>query len=233
MAVKLRGYGWAGYRMGDSSLHYWGATTAKPARKQQANILLDCYLKRETYVNCTLRGEKEMDDAVAQIRATKPNAIVCEHAGRCGPRTAHQPEGPEDLGNHPGALRCREALAGGLRGPREGVRAGGVETYGCREVMLIGTECERHDGLHQSMENMYRSICRDGGRPRAAARPGEVGEIVITDLHNFGMPFIRYANGDLATQGDGRSAGAGEACSAWGPSRDASRRRSATARARG
>src|SRR5262249_30807519 len=24
-AIKLRGYGWAGYRMGDRTLHYWGA----------------------------------------------------------------------------------------------------------------------------------------------------------------------------------------------------------------
>ncbi len=35
------------------------------------------------------------------------------------------------------------------------------------------------------------------GRARPP-KPGEVGEVVVTDLHNFGMPFIRYANGDLA-----------------------------------
>jgi phenylacetate-CoA ligase len=33
------------------------------------------------------------------------------------------------------------------------------------------------------------------GRP---ARPGEVGEVVITDLNNFCLPFIRYRIGDLA-----------------------------------
>src|SRR5262249_44600434 len=27
---------------------------------------------------------------------------------------------------------------------------------------------------------------------------GEPGRVLITDLHNYGMPFIRYANGDVA-----------------------------------
>jgi phenylacetate-CoA ligase len=31
-----------------------------------------------------------------------------------------------------------------------------------------------------------------------AARPGEVGEVVVTDLNNFSVPLIRYRVGDLA-----------------------------------
>ena len=37
------------------------------------------------------------------------------------------------------------------------------------------------------------------GRP---ARPGEIGEIVITDLNNFSFPLIRFRIGDLATAVD-------------------------------
>jgi phenylacetate-CoA ligase len=39
------------------------------------------------------------------------------------------------------------------------------------------------------------------GRPAA---PGEAGEVVVTRLHGFAMPFIRYRLGDLVTQGDAR-----------------------------
>jgi phenylacetate-CoA ligase len=48
------------------------------------------------------------------------------------------------------------------------------------------------------MENIVLElIVRENGSVRAA-RPGETGEVVVTDLHNYGAPFIRYLNGDLA-----------------------------------
>ena len=34
------------------------------------------------------------------------------------------------------------------------------------------------------------------------ARPGEIGEVVITDLNNFSVPLIRYRIGDLAVAAD-------------------------------
>jgi phenylacetate-CoA ligase len=66
--------------------------------------------------------------------------------------------------------------------------------------MLIGMECEAHAGMHLSMENLLvELVVRDGERVRPA-EPGEEGEVVVTDLHNFGAPFIRYLNGDLAVR---------------------------------
>ncbi len=69
------------------------------------------------------------------------------------------------------------------------------ETYGSREFMLLGAECPEHDGLHLTAENQLIEILDDHGQPVA---PGQEGNVVVTDLTNFGMPFIRYANGDLA-----------------------------------
>jgi phenylacetate-CoA ligase len=69
------------------------------------------------------------------------------------------------------------------------------ETYGSRETMLIAAECEQHSGMHLSEENLVVEVTRDG----EALAPGESGDVVITDLHNYGMPMIRYVNGDVAT----------------------------------
>ena len=72
------------------------------------------------------------------------------------------------------------------------------ETYGSREVMLIAAECDAHDGMHVSMENLLvELVVREDGRERPA-EIGETGEVILTDLHNYGMPFVRYASGDLA-----------------------------------
>jgi phenylacetate-CoA ligase len=76
------------------------------------------------------------------------------------------------------------------------------ETYGSREVMLIGAECEAHQGLHLSLENLIcEVVVRGEGGPERPAAPGESGEVVITDLHNYGMPLVRYALGDVAVAG--------------------------------
>jgi phenylacetate-CoA ligase len=66
--------------------------------------------------------------------------------------------------------------------------------YGCEEVSLIACECEAHQGLHVNMDTLVVECLRDG-RP---AGPGEPGALVVTDLTNYGMPFIRYQVGDTA-----------------------------------
>jgi len=43
-------------------------------------------------------------------------------------------------------------------------------------------------------ESYVVEVLKDG----APARPGELGEVVVTDLNNLCMPFIRYRIGDLA-----------------------------------
>jgi phenylacetate-CoA ligase len=75
------------------------------------------------------------------------------------------------------------------------------ETYGSREVMLMASETEAHEGLLVQMENLIVELIVRDERGERPAEPGETGEVVVTDLHNLGMPFIRYANGDMAVAG--------------------------------
>jgi len=194
-AVRMRGYGWAGYQMGDSAVHYWGAAASPPHFWQRQKVALDRALKREVYINCTLRGDGELRAAAELIGRARPDVLLCfAQAGGDLARfiNEHGLRRWDSISVICGAERVLDADRKALEAAFGPV----FETYGSREVMLIGAECERHDGLHLSAENLIVEVLVDG-RP---AQPGEVGEVVITDLHNRGMPFIRYVNGDLATQ---------------------------------
>jgi phenylacetate-CoA ligase len=68
------------------------------------------------------------------------------------------------------------------------------DKYGAREFSGIAYECEAHAGHHVVSEGYIVEVIKDG-RPAA---PGEIGEVVITDLNNQCLPFIRYRIGDLA-----------------------------------
>ncbi len=69
-----------------------------------------------------------------------------------------------------------------------------TDRYGCEEVSLIGSECEKHNGMHMNIEHLVIEFIKDDGTP---ALPGEPGNIVVTDLMNYAMPFIRYRVEDV------------------------------------
>ena len=60
---------------------------------------------------------------------------------------------------------------------------------------MIAAECERHDGLHVTADNLYVELVANG----QLCEPGERGEVLLTDLHNYGMPLIRYKVGDVGS----------------------------------
>jgi phenylacetate-CoA ligase len=60
--------------------------------------------------------------------------------------------------------------------------------YGTRELGDLASECPEHNGLHMSVENNYIEI-QQNGKP---VNDGQEGELVVTNLNNYGMPVIRY-----------------------------------------
>jgi phenylacetate-CoA ligase len=69
------------------------------------------------------------------------------------------------------------------------------DRYGTREFGNIAHECDRHGGYHVNIERFYIEILNENGKP---CQPKEMGEIIITDLDNYGFPFIRYRIEDMA-----------------------------------
>jgi len=197
-AIRWRGYGWGGYRIGMRALHYWGfVPQSQTTWWKRSKTAVDRMFKRDLYIDCTPRGEEALADVVAHIRRFRPEVMVAYASGAGALARFINDHNLRDWENIP-VLTGAEGLLPHDRREIERAFGDAFDTYGCREVMLMAAECPAHEGLHTSMENLIvEVVVREGDRVRAA-RPGETGEVVITDLHNLACPMIRYVNGDLA-----------------------------------
>ncbi len=73
-----------------------------------------------------------------------------------------------------------------------------VDKYSSQEVGLIAAECLDSGLYHVMAESLIVEVLKQDGSP---CRTGDVGRVVITDLHNFATPLVRYDIGDYAEVG--------------------------------
>lgn len=74
-----------------------------------------------------------------------------------------------------------------------------VDTYSARELGYIALQCSEHEHYHVQSENVFVEILNDQNEPCAV---GEPGRVIVTALHNFSSPLIRYVVGDYAIPGE-------------------------------
>ena len=70
-----------------------------------------------------------------------------------------------------------------------------IDIYGSDEGGCIAWECGKCSGYHICSDMVIVEILKNG-KP---VSPGEEGEVVITNLHSYAMPFIRYKQEDIVT----------------------------------
>jgi phenylacetate-CoA ligase len=70
-----------------------------------------------------------------------------------------------------------------------------TDIYGSDEAGCIAWECKPCGGYHLNQDMLIVEVLNEG-KP---VLPGEAGEVVVTNLHSYVMPFIRYRQGDVVT----------------------------------
>lgn len=113
----------------------------------------------------------------------------------------YRPEGLTEV------LTNGEALPADLRARCSdiwGVRL--VDRYSMQEAGSIALQCPEHDHYLVQAEAMLLEVLDDDGEP---CGPGETGRVVVTPLHNFPTPLIRYEIGDYAEVGEPCASGRG------------------------
>lgn len=67
--------------------------------------------------------------------------------------------------------------------------------FAAAERVLFATECERHEGHHLAEEYGIVEVLDEQSQ---LVTRGQMGTLVGTSLHNFGMPLLRYATNDVS-----------------------------------
>ncbi len=195
-AAALRHDRWTGWDIGDKSAYMWGHRRdimgAANSRTRLRNILLDRRIVLDT---SSLTAEKLRSFKHALIKFRPVIYVAYANSIYLFARYL-QDTGSSDHHRPKAIITSAELLASEQRETIEAVFECKVfDRYGSRETSIIASECESHTGLHICAEALYLEFMKDG----RAVEPGQPGKIIITDLLNYGMPFIRYQIEDVGT----------------------------------
>lgn len=196
-AVMWRGYDWAGAGLGARTAYLWGTGLRKGGWGGLKDQLYHGAFNR-SFLDAFSMRDDNIGEYVDRMRAFRPDAVV----GYVAP-VVQVARWLNEQGTRIEGLRGVLTGAESLYEPQRKLieQAFGTQvfnTYGCREFMLIASECERHQGLHVNADHLVVETVNELGVPVH----GESGDVVVTDLSNYGMPMIRYRNGDRATYVD-------------------------------
>jgi len=184
---------WTGWRFGDRQARLWHQTIGM-SRSQVFREHLDAWFMRRLFIPAYELNEANLDLLVRQLKKRRP--VLIDGYAEVFNFLAHYARRKGISGVEPKAImtsaqimpqQVRDVIEQAFKSPV-------FDKYGSREFSGIAYECDHHSGHHLMAESYIVEVLKDG-RP---AKPGEMGEIVITDLNNFAVPLVRYRIGDLA-----------------------------------
>jgi phenylacetate-CoA ligase len=194
-AIMWRGYGWLHAGLGAKSLFLWGDNVGRISTFRKIKEALYHRFYHRRMVSTFDMNIEHMDKYTKEINQYKPETIVSYvnplyEVAKYINKQKVKVHSPISLltGAEPLYEYQRQAI-------EQAFQTKVYNTYGCREFMLIAAECEKQSGLHINIDHLVVETLNED----KAKITGEAGDIVITDLMNYGMPLIRYLNGDRAT----------------------------------
>ena len=192
-----RHLGWAGWKMGYLHAYMWGSNFEETMMHSLRSRLIDWEWNR-FLVNAFTLTEEKMTAFAERVQREHPR-ILFGYASSLHRFAQFVQKGAYKGINFDGIISSAEVLPQASRQViEETFKCRVFNRYGTKELGGVACECEAHNGLHVSAENnLIEILCDD--RPTS---PGETGSIIVTNLNNWGMPFIRYSIGDEGAWGD-------------------------------
>jgi phenylacetate-CoA ligase len=197
-AATWRHNRWTGWNRGDRFACLWGALRDQPSTHWKTR-LRNLLMTRGIVFNTAGFQEEEMLEFHDKMKSFRPKIILAYANSITLMASLLKRKG--GIVYQPNAIVCSaEMLSEENRALIESTFGCPVyNRYGCREFSIVASECEQRNGLHLMQEGLYVEILGKNGH----ALPGEVGELLVTDLLNEPMPLIRYRIGDRASWKEG------------------------------
>lgn len=196
-ASTLRSQEWTGYQFGDKTARLWHQTIGM-TKMQIIRERIDAFLSRRLFIPAFEMSPESIKVFIKKL--VKHNPKFIDGYAESFNFLANYLESSDLAGLQPTALMSSAQILPeqSRRTIEQAFGCKVFDKYGSREFSGIAYECEAHKGHHVVAESYIVEVLKDG-RP---AKPGEMGEVVITDLNNYCMPLIRYRLGDLAVAMD-------------------------------
>ncbi len=200
VAAELRGFGWAGYEVGDKLALIWNV---RPNRERSLKFRFGNRLRRCELLNIKRLSGRAFESFAAKLQRFQPD-FIRGHSGSVNLFASFLLKDDRFRIRPKAVFTSCETLLPHYRKTIEAAFGCKVyDYYGSVEVSHVGAQCGCCEGFHVTDENVLVEVLRDGER----ASKGEEGEVLFTNLHGYAMPFIRYDVGDL-----GRTLGSDCAC---------------------
>jgi phenylacetate-CoA ligase len=190
-AAELRAYGWSGFRFGDKQALIWGSPIDLSKWISLRGRIWNSVTRTLILDACSM-SETSMRKFARKLAWFKPKVI---RGYASGVYIFAKFLESERINLEPAAvITSAETLFHHQRAKIEDVFGCDVyDFYGSREVPSMASECSEKSGYHISSENVLLEFVKDHEQVVA----NETGAILVTDLTNYAMPFIRYQNGDM------------------------------------
>ena len=190
-ALLYRGWGYAGYELGDRMVFLAGSSLDTGNRSflvTRAHEIARNLRKLSSFD----MGDREMKEYAGVINSFRPKFIRGYASSlyffaqwlEKNDQKIHRPEG---------IFTTSEKLYPAMRTKIADVFGCPVyDTYGLSDGGVTAFECAEHSGMHIDTERSVMEIVDGNGEQMDS---GE-GRIVATSIYNYAMPFLRYDTGD-------------------------------------
>lgn len=196
-AARYLAWQWAGFEVGDKFAQVFGLHLDRPTF-QSVKGKIDGKVKRRISIDAYHMSQSALQKFAKKIKTAKPKILYGTAASVANLAKYIHDKGIARFHLKSVIIDSMNLFEGEVKLIEKVFGCRVWWNYHNRENGTFASECSEHNGYHLFSQNFVFEFIKKGEE----VAPGEIGSIVVTDLTNFAMPFIRYEVGDLGVPSD-------------------------------